>query len=207
MDKHILDLIGYAGSTLIVISVMMSSIVRLRAINLLGAVVFATYGSLIHAYPVAALNGFIALVNAFYLLRMLQTKEYFRLLPLKPDSEYLPYFLNFYCKEIMRVVPDFTHQPSADQITLFILRDCKPAGVFIAEPEADGVWRVKLDFVIPRYRDLRIGKFLFGEQADFFRARGVREIVIAPRTKKFGAYLLKVGFKQREGTFRLRFAE
>src|SRR4051812_11400442 len=101
MDRHfVLELVGYAGSALIAISVMMSSIVRLRAINLLGATAFAAYGFLIRAYPVAALNGFIALVNAFYLLRMLRAKEYFRLLPLKPDSEYLPYFLNFYRKEI-----------------------------------------------------------------------------------------------------------
>lgn len=39
-------------------------------------------------------------------------------------------------------------------------------------PQPDGVLQVTLDFVIPRYRDLKIGRFLFVEQAEFFRARG-----------------------------------
>jgi len=59
---------------------------------------------LINAYPVAVLNALIALVNVFYLLRMLRAREYFQLLPLKPDSVYLPYFLNFYREDIARVM-------------------------------------------------------------------------------------------------------
>jgi hypothetical protein len=90
-----------------------------------------------------------------------------------------------------------------------ILRDCNPVGVFIAEQKPGGVLRVTLDFVIPSYRDLKIGRFLFVEQAEFFQTHGVREIVIAPRTKEFGAYLVKVGFEQtghREESFRIRYA-
>lgn len=210
MDKHlVLEVAGYAASALIVLSMMMSSVVRLRLINLLGSFVFATYGLLIGAYPVALLNGFIVLVNGVFLSRMLRAKEYFQLLPLKPDSEYLPYFLNFYRQDIARILPDFVYRPSPNQLAVFILRNCSPAGVFIAEQKPDGVLRVVLDFVIPQYRDLKIGRFLFVEQAEFFRARGAREIVISPRTKEFGAYLVKVGFEpegRREGTFCIRFA-
>jgi predicted N-acetyltransferase YhbS len=64
--------------------------------------------------------------------------------------------------------------------------------------------------VIPRYRNLEIGRFLFVEQAEFFRERGVKEIVIAPRTKEFGAYLVKVGFEpsgRQKGAFRIRYAD
>ena len=210
MDKHlILEAVGYAASALIAISLMMSSFVRLRVINLLGAAAFASYGFFIGAYPVAFMNGFIVLVNGVFLFRMLRTKEYFRLLPLKPDSEYLPYFLNFYRTDIARILPDFVYQPSPDQLALFILRDCSPAGVFIAEQKPDGELRVLLDFVIPHYRDVKIGRFLFVEQAEFFRARKIKEIVIAPRTKEFGSYLVKVGFEpaeRREGAFRIRYA-
>jgi len=93
---------------------------------------------------------------------------------------------------------------------LFILRDCSPAGVFIAEQKPDGVLRVVLDFVIPNYRDLKIGKFLFVEQVEFFRERGIKEIIISPRTAEFGAYLVKVGFEpagRQERSFRIRYAD
>ena len=208
--RFILELFGYAASALIAISLMMSSILRLRIINLAGAAAFATYGLLIHAYPVAVLNSCIVMVNLFYLVRMLRTKAYFQLLSLKPDSVYLPCFLDFYGDEIRRILPEFQYRPSANQVALFILRDCSPAGVFIAEQKPGGVLRVVLDFVIPHYRDLKIGKYLFVEQAEFFRERGIKEIVVSPRTKQFGAYLVKVGFEstgRQEESFRIRFAD
>lgn len=194
---------------LIAISLMMTSILRLRLINVVGSAAFSIYGLLIGAYPVAALNGFIVLVNAFHLARIYRAKEYFQLLTLRPDSQYLPYFLNFYGEEIRRILPDFEYRPSANQLLLFILRDCSPVGAFIAEQRPDGVLRVVLDFVIPRYRDLKIGRFLFVEQAAFFKERGIKEIVISPRTEEFGAYLVKVGFEptgRPSGVFHIRYA-
>lgn len=211
MDKHLLlELFGYFASALIAISIMMSSILRLRLINAVGAAAFSLYGLLIHSYPVAILNGFIVAVNGFHLVRMLRAKEYFQLLQLKPDSVYLPYFLEFHGEEIRQILPEFRYRPSANQVALFILRDCSPVGAFIAEQESNGVLRVALDFVIPHYRDLKIGRFLFVEQAAFFRERGVKEIVIAPRSKEFGAYLVKVGFEptdRGQESFRIRYAD
>jgi len=208
--RFVLELFGYLASALIAVSLMMTSILRLRLINLVGAVMFSAYGVLIHAYPVAILNGLIVLVNGWHLLQMLRAKQFFQVLPLRPESVYLPYFLEFHGAEIRRILPDFKYQPSADQLTLFVLRDCAPVGVFIAERKPDGVLRVLLDFVIPGYRDLKLGRFLFSEQAEFFRQQGVKEIVIAPRTKEFGAYLLKVGFAPadpRQDSFRFRYAD
>jgi hypothetical protein len=208
--RFALELVGYAASALIAISMMMNSILRLRLFNLAGAIGFALYGLLIGAYPVVVLNGITLLVNVFYLVRMLRAKAYFQLLKLRPDSVYLPYFLNFYGEEIRRILPEFQYRPAANQIALFILRDCSPAGVFIAEQKPDGVLRVVLDFVIPNYRDLKIGRFLFVEPAEFFRERGIREIIVSPRTREFGAYLVKVGFERagrQEGSFRIRYAD
>jgi len=203
-----LELIGYAGSVLIAVSLMMTSILRLRLINVVGSVAFSIYGLLIGAYPVAALNGFIVLVNVFHLTRIFRAKEYFQLLPLKPDSQYLRYFLKFYEREIRRILPEFEYRPSPNQILLFVLRDCAPVGVFMAEERGNGVVRVILDFVIPRYRDLKIGRFLFVEQAAFFKGRGVKEIIISPRTAEFGTYLVKVGFEPaaHQGEFHIRYA-
>jgi hypothetical protein len=42
--ETIYELIGYAGSILIVISLAMSSIIKLRVINLMGAITFGVYG-------------------------------------------------------------------------------------------------------------------------------------------------------------------
>ena len=78
MEHNVIpELIGYLASVLILISLMMSSILRLRLINMVGAAGFSLYGLLIGAYPVAVLNGIIVVVNAYYLVRILRAKEHF----------------------------------------------------------------------------------------------------------------------------------
>ena len=80
----------------------------------------------------------------------------------------------------------------------------------MAEHKSPETLNVVLDFVIPRYRNLRVGQFLFVEQAEYFRKLGVKEIVIQPRTKEFGAYLVEVGFEPTDrkiGAFRIWVAQ
>jgi GNAT superfamily N-acetyltransferase len=195
------ELIGYAASVLVAISLTMSSLVRLRLINLVGAVTFTVYGLLINAYPVAAVNLFIVFVNLFYLSRMLRTREFLKILEIEPRSEYLRAFLDFHAEDIRRSLPDFAYQPGERQLAFFILRDMVPAGLFIGEVRDDGSLMVRLDFVIPSYRDFKIGRYLFSEQAEFFRSKGIRELVSPAGSPKHATYLRRMGFApaEREG--------
>ena len=56
--------------------------------------------------------------------------------------------------------------------------------------------RVKLDFVIPGYRDFGVGKFLFDENAAWFRERGIRRLVSDPGARH-AEYLERMGFRRR----------
>ena len=69
-----LEFLGYLASTLVAISLMMRSLTKLRVINLSGSLLFTVYGFSIGAYPVAALNAFIVLVNLFYLQKQVSGK-------------------------------------------------------------------------------------------------------------------------------------
>ena len=107
MDTHFwLEMIGYLGSVLVGISLMMPSLVRLRAINSIGCLVFVLYGILIHAYPVAILNGFIFGINVFHLVRMFRQKDYLHLVEISHDSTYLNSLLDFYKDEIALIYPE-----------------------------------------------------------------------------------------------------
>ena len=64
------ELLGYMASVFVAVSLMMRSVTKLRVINLVGAVLFTVYGLIIAAYPVAVVNGFIVLVNIYYLQQM-----------------------------------------------------------------------------------------------------------------------------------------
>ena len=85
LDTHlVLEYIGYAASLLIAVSLMMRSLIRLRILNGVGALVFVIYGLLIKAYPIAVLNGFIVCIDIYYLVKMLRRNEYFSLMEVTP---------------------------------------------------------------------------------------------------------------------------
>jgi hypothetical protein len=69
-----LEFLGYLASTLVAISLMMRSLTKLRVINLSGSLLFTVYGFYIGAYPVAAVNAFIVLINIFYLQKQIGGK-------------------------------------------------------------------------------------------------------------------------------------
>ena len=200
----VLEIVGYVASVLVAISLMMSSILKLRVINLVGSLAFTVYGVLIQAYPVAVVNGLIVLINLYYLRQMLGSREFYKLLRVPPDSEYLHAFLDFHRADIQRFLPGFAHTPAQGQVTFFVLRDVVPAGLFIGEREGDGALRVVLDYVIPQFRDFKTGRYLFRDQAPFFRDLGVREIVGAPGSRTHSDYLRRMGFTPgADGVYRL----
>jgi hypothetical protein len=190
------EIIGYVASVLIAVSLMMSAIVRLRIINMIGAATFCLYGILIGAVPVAAMNGFIVLINIYYLTKMLGDREYFRLLRVSPDGEYLRAFLDFYKEDIRQFQPDFDFQPGARDVCAFILRDMVPGGLIIGTPDGAGVLNIRLDFVIPRFRDFKISKYLFNEEREFLQGQGIRKLVAHAGEKEHRAYLERVGFRK-----------
>lgn len=67
--------LGYLASILVVISILMSSIIRLRWINLMGCIAFCIYGIVINAVPVVISNLIIVFINIYYLIKIYTAKE------------------------------------------------------------------------------------------------------------------------------------
>lgn len=200
-----LQLLGYAASLLIATSLLMRSIVRLRVINLMGAATFSVYGFLIGAYPVGVLNLMTATINIVQLIRLQRRSEIFRVLEIRPNAPYLQYFLEFQANDIAKFFPKFHYdlEASGDRLAIFVLRDLVPAGVLLATKHGNRL-DIQLDYVIPQFRDLKIGRFLFLDEAEFFRKHGIREIVSPADTKAHAEYLERIGFvKIEEGVYRL----
>lgn len=68
----IIEWVGYAASTFIVISLMMTSVIRLRIINTIGCILFVIYGITVGAYPIVVSNAAIIIINSYYLIKMRQ---------------------------------------------------------------------------------------------------------------------------------------
>lgn len=70
-----LDLFGYLGMALVLISMMMTSVKWLRILNMSGAIICAIYGILTKTWPTALLNLGLLFIQAVQLYRLhLKTK-------------------------------------------------------------------------------------------------------------------------------------
>ena len=69
----LLDLFGYLGTALVVISMMMTSVTRLRIVNMTGAVICAIYGALTATWPTMVLNLCLIGIHIVKLARLRQS--------------------------------------------------------------------------------------------------------------------------------------
>jgi len=191
------EIVGYTGSVLIALSLMMKNIIRLRKVNLFGASTFAIYGLLVNAYPVLVLNSFIAFVDIYYLIDIYRKKDAFSLMPvLDPKHPYLNKFLDFYSDDIEKFSPEFNRYKIEEANYYFILRNLVPVGIFIYKVRSMNEAEILLDYSIPDYRDLKNAKYLYYAALEFLKAKGIKNLIAKSRIDKHRNYLERVGFKE-----------
>lgn len=190
------ELIGYLASLLVAASLMMSNIARLRWVNLVGSLVFSGYGALVGAWPVFAVNLFVAGVDLYYLAQMRARKDFFSLLALEHSDPFTGKFLRFHARDIERFFPDFQPEQGTDLPGFFVLRNMLPVGLFLYDPRPDGDVEIKLDYVIPEYRDHKNAEFVYRILNEHLGAKGHRQLVVRSRVKPHRQYLLQEGFQK-----------
>ena len=190
---------GYAASVVVAISLMMSSIVKLRWLNLTGAAMFSSYGFIIGALPVGFLNLFIVVINVVYLVRMYRAKDDFRIMRWSGGDEFLSHFLEFHRAEIERFFPRLDYRNLDGRSVFFLVRNSAPIGLLFGRSQEGGSFLIELDYVGPQYRDLKMGSFLY-EKNDFFRRQGYSALKAQATGSGHDAYLMRMGFA-RQGEY------
>lgn len=197
MNTLYIDLLGYLASFIILVSLTMRSIVKLRVINALGSALFVCFAVLTGSMPVLVMNLGIILIDLWYVYGLRRKKTAYTLVPLEKDSAFLEYFYQKHRTEIEAIFgPDV--RSLAEGYSCY-LADTEAAGLFAWQSQPDGRCRILIDFVTPRYRDTRIGSYFFGEQLKSFAARGFRVLVYRRVGETHWKYIEKIGFRPETG--------
>lgn len=193
MDTQlIIELIGYLGSALVVVSMLMTSVVRLRVINLIGSVIFTIYALIIRSYPTAAMNLFLVGINVYHLYRLLRTRRHYDLVRADGQDGYLRYLLEDCGEDIRRWFPDFAFDPEGTDLACIVCCDRNPAGIFLARDAGEGAAEVLLDYTTPVYRDTSVGRYLYGELAK----AGWRTLTFGGNAPGHVNYMVKMGYRR-----------
>ena len=74
-ELDFIELLGYTATFFVAASFLFKSIVSLRTVNCIGAILFVIYGLVKQTYPVALLNIFLVAVNLYQLWRLKQENQ------------------------------------------------------------------------------------------------------------------------------------
>jgi len=192
-----IEWLGHGASILVLISLSMSSLEKLRWFNLAGATGFALYGWLLGIVPVLTVNVAIAGINIFYLFRMYRQRDYFEILVMRPKGKYLVSFLEFYAKDIKKWYPSFSGVLAENSVVILTLRNMAVAGVFAATPDENGELQITLDYVVPQHADRRVGRHLYQECVSWFRERGIHRLTIDQSKIRNSSYFRAMGFREQ----------
>lgn len=193
LNIPLIEWIGYLASTVVLVSLSLSSIIRLRIVNLCGAAIFSFYGFYIGSLPVGIMNLCIVLFNLYYLQKLTSQKENFEIIETDYNQELVQKFIDYFKKDIQKFFPEFKTTDNSKHFVLMIMRNMNIAGLFIASEKHD-LLEVELDYVTPQYRDYKNGTFLFNHFRDTIKAKKYKRVKASSRVPQQIKYLKKIGF-------------
>lgn len=190
----LIELIGYAGTLLIVLSMLMTSVIKLRVINALGSIIFTFYALLIHSYPTAAMNFCLIIINFYNLARLLKGKKEYSFVPVNPSESFVSYFTEHYRDDIKSFFPDELKAENCNYACL-ICHKSTPVGLFLGNFEGEDTIKIKLDYTTPAFRDCSAGKGLYS----FLAGQKINKLVIESASQEHIHYLKKMDFRNMNG--------
>ncbi|RDU23709.1 YgjV family protein [Anaerosacchariphilus polymeriproducens] len=194
MDTQIIEIIGYIGSILVVVSMLMSSVVKLRIVNTVGSGIFAIYALIIQSYPTALMNFCLVAINVYNLSKLLKkTDKHYQLVNSSSNDSLLQHYLDYYKEDIKSYFPQFNKNSDACDVAYIVCCDATPAGLFLGKKAKDGSIEVKMDYAIPTYRDCSVGTYLYRKLSQ----AGIEKLTYTGFCSEHVSYLNKMGFETR----------
>lgn len=189
------EVVGWTGSVLVVVSLMVPSVRRFRWLNFAGSLLATVYNAVFAIWPFFAMNLAITLIDAYWIVRLergARRGRDYSLVPIGVDEPYLAHLLDLFREDIHRWYPSFVRAAGEGRRAFLVLHGAETIGVVVAEVRGRAA-DVVLDLVAPRFRDFTPGRFVYG-------ARGLTDLVdvdslrVLAGTTTDPSYFERVGF-------------
>lgn len=193
----LIEAFGYLGSLLVLVSMLMTSVVKLRIINTIGSVIFTIYAFIIKSYPTALMNFCLVLINLRFLWKMSRMDKEYEIVECDRNDVLLRYLVDHYRSDINKIFPGIDLNLRQIDRAYVVLCQGKPVGITLGNAEDDDTLDLKLDYTIPEFRDFSIGSFLF----DYLKKKDVRKVVYKGPDENHLAYLNNQGFVKKGNSY------
>lgn len=198
MDTAMLiEVFGYVGSALVVVSMLMSSVVKLRLINTVGSSISLIYAFIVGAVPLALMNACLIVINIYNLVKLFKSENSYDLVDSKTDDSFVNYILNRYSDDIKNYFPGFNKNDLGDTAYV-ICCEGRPAGVILGKETESGVMDIRVDYSTPEYRDCSVGSFVYSNLPN----KGIHTLTFSQKeSETHTTYMNKMGFVKENGVY------
>ncbi|MDM7830258.1 hypothetical protein [Cellulomonas edaphi] len=197
------DLLGWAGSLLVILSLTQARVLRFRWLNLVGAALATVYNAVIGVWPFAVMNGVITIIDVYWVLRLHRERHddvTYEVIEVGIDDALWRHILAVHRDDLATFHPD-TLDPTGDDRSVWVVaRRDETVGIVVVRDAGDGVGRVEIDYVTPRFRDFTPGEFVY-RTSGIFAAKGFRTLEHGDDASS-RSYLERVGFERAGDVWR-----
>ena len=174
-----LNLFGWAGSALLIVSLLQTRVLRFRILNLAASLSLVLFNALLEVWPMVGMNIATSTINLWFITRWCATVTTRRPSTCcrSPQDAYFQHFLALHAADISRFHPGYAGL-EPDDLAFQILKGDETVGVVLIRRDGDQA-RVQLDYVTPRFRDFSPGEFVW-RRAPRLRERGFRRVITPP---------------------------
>lgn len=191
------EIIGYAGSAIVLISLLMSSIVKLRIINAVGSLIFCVYALKINSIPTAVMNICIVFIDVYFLIKLLRGSTSFSYCESSLSDPTLKHMIELYKDDIAQFF-SLDKLDAADHIYMIFNEDTF-AGITAGKASGSEI-ELLMDYSSPKYRDCKVGKYLHSE----ILPKSFDSSVYTQGNEKHIPYLEKIGYVKDGDKFRMK---
>ncbi len=175
-----LNLFGWAGSALLIVSLLQTRVLRFRILNLAASLSLVLFNALLEVWPMVGMNIATSTINLWFITAMVRDRhdeKAFDVLQVSAEDAYFQHFLALHAADISRFHPGYAGL-EPDDLAFQILKGDETVGVVLIRRDGDQA-RVQLDYVTPRFRDFSPGEFVW-RRAPRLRERGFRRVITPP---------------------------
>ncbi len=188
---------GYFASLCLIVALLVKSDLKFRWFNTMGNISFIVYAILLLALPVLLTNIILLCINIYALVKIYGKQESFDMIEFDADEKLAAKFITFYQQDIAAYFPRFATEQLQDQLNFIVTRDLVIANIFSAALQQNGDAIVQLNYTTPKFRDFKVGSYIFEKEREYLLAKGINRIVYQQVQHKGHLKFLEVsGFKK-----------
>lgn len=190
---------GYLASLCLICALLVKTDFRFRVFNIIGCLSFVIYAIIFSTWPVLITNTILLTINVYYFYKLSTYKEDFDLVEFSGGEKLVEKFLAFNKNDVAAYFPEFKNEMLNENLNFIVLRDLVIANVFSAKLLPDGSAEVSINFTSKKYRDFKVGSFIFEREKQFLISKGIKQITYQKVYNKGHEQFLNVmGFKKKE---------